>query len=61
MPSASFPCPFGFLTCHRLDSGDDVLKLGDGSERTPCRQSIMLGHVQDERALVRLQAFKESV
>jgi hypothetical protein len=41
----------------RFDSRDDVLKLGDGTDCAPGRQPIVLGHRQNERALVCLQAF----
>jgi hypothetical protein len=57
--SAAPPFPISFLSRNRLDRGDDVLQLGDLAQRAPGRQAIMLGHRQNERALVRLEAFEE--
>lgn len=51
-------CLFG---CYSLHRGNDVLKLGDLAQSTTGWQPIVLGHGHDERALVRLQAFKEDV
>ena len=44
-----------------LDRSDDVLQLGDLTQSAAGWQPIVLGHRQDERALVRLQAFEEGV
>ena len=53
--------PVRFLGSNGLNSRNDVLKLGDLPQRTPGWQPVVLGHCQDERALMRLQAFEESV
>ncbi|WP_187278583.1 hypothetical protein [Methylobacterium sp. WL64] len=59
------PASTAALVLTRLLSRDglhgsyDILQLGDLAERTPGRQSVMLGHRQNERTLVRLQAFEE--
>ncbi|EIZ86478.1 hypothetical protein WYO_0838 [Methylobacterium sp. GXF4] len=50
-----------FLGCDCLDRSNHVLQLGNLTESASRRQAIMLGHCQDERALVRLQAFEEGV
>ena len=50
-----------FLSRDCLDRGDDVLQFGDLMKSASSRQPIVFGHRQDERALVRLQAFEEGV
>ena len=49
------------LSRHRPDCGDDVLQFGDLTEGATSRDAFVLGHPQDEVALVRLQAFGASV
>ncbi len=49
------------LRYHGLDGGDYVLQLGHLTKGTASWQPVVLGHSQDECALVRLQAFEESV
>ena len=49
------------LRHHGLNCGDHVLQLRNLAQSAPGWQPIVLGHRQDERALVRLQAFEEGV
>ncbi len=50
-----------FSGSDRLDRGNHVFQFGNVAQGAPRRQSIVLGHRQYERALVRLQAFEEGV
>src|SRR6478735_1297356 len=45
----------------RLDRCDDVLQLGDLTQRASSRQAIVFGHGQDERALMRLETLEEGI
>jgi hypothetical protein len=51
----------GMFSGDSLDPGDHVLQFGNLAQCAPGRQAIVLRHSQDERALVRLQAFEESI
>jgi hypothetical protein len=51
----------GLFGRDRLDRGDDVLQLGDLTQRAPGRQALVFGHGQDERALMRLEALEEGI
>ena len=51
----------GLFGRDRLDCGDDVLQLGDLTQRAPGRQAVVFGHRQDERALMRLEALEEGI
>jgi hypothetical protein len=48
-----------FLAGHGLDRGDHVLQLGNLTQSASGRHAIVLGHREDERALVRLETFEE--
>jgi hypothetical protein len=55
------PGSIGFLGRDCLDRSDHVFQLGDLAQSAPSRQPIVFGHGQDKRALLRLQAFEESI
>ena len=61
MQSRLSPRPTPLLIRHGLDGGDHVFQFGDLTQGAPGGHPVVLGHRQDEIALVSLQAVEKDV